>query len=359
VHRRLVALAVAPVLVIGLALGAGSWASGRSGDARSSLAQALDVMPADTLVAGFTDWASIRSRLGVGRAGTATARARLGDEGSLRDLTTRSVLAGLIEEMHDRLGWSVADVDWEAYSRGPSGSAMAARLSAGVSLDRVEDRLDRLGYTRRGDVWALAPDDAAVLSPQAASALAVVSVVRDRRLVVAAARPGAVRDVLTTARGQAPSALSNRPLADVARALAGSDTAVLQGRAFGCRATSVAGADDTVKAQARAAVARAGALTSPTFTGRGLVDGRPEQSIRFVSAFSSPAEAIDQLRVRTALTSGPFVGRTGRVEDTLDLRRASVDGTVATLRFSVDPDKAAYMSGEGPLLFAGCPVGRD
>jgi hypothetical protein len=356
--RRFVSVVLAPVMVVALALGIGSWASGRAGDSRPSLVQALDVMPAATLVAGFTDWRSVRSRLGVGQARTSAARATLADEGSLRDLTTRSVLGGLVDEMHDKLGWSAADVDWEAYSRAESGSAMVARLSDDVSLDDVEERLDRLGYTRRGDVWTLAPDDAAVLSPQAADTLAAVSVVRDRRLVVAADRPAPVRDVLATVRGDAPSALSNRPLVDVAQALAGSDTAVLQGRAFGCRATSVSGADATVQAQARAAVARAGTLTSPTFTGRGLVDGRGDQSIRFVAAFASPTEATDQLRVRSALTTGPFIGRTGRVEDTLDLRRASVDGTVLTLRFAVDPDKAAYMSGEGPLLFAGCPVGR-
>ncbi|MET0820827.1 MAG: hypothetical protein ABWY58_07670 [Aeromicrobium sp.] len=357
--RRFVGLVLAPLLVMALALGAGSWASGRSADVRSPLAQALDVMPSATIVAGFTDWQSIRSRLGLGRARTAAARATLADKGSLRDLTTRSVLGGLIDEMHDKLGWSAADVDWEAYSRAESGSAMAARLADDVSLDEVEDRLDRLGYTRRGGLWSLAPDDGAVLSPQAAGTLAVVAVDRDRRLVVAADRPGPVRNVLATARGDAASALSNRPLADVAQALIGSDTAVLQGRAFGCRATSVTASDATVRAQARAAVARAGTLTSPTFTGRGLVDGRRDQTIRFVAAFGSRAEATDQLRVRSALTTGPFIGRTGRVEDTLDLRGASVDGTVATLRFAVDPDKAAYMSGEGPLLFAGCAVERD
>jgi hypothetical protein len=358
VRRRFVGLVLAPLLVAALALGVASWASGRAADTRSSLTQALDVMPDATLVAGFTDWRSVRARLGVGRAGTAAARATLADEGSLRDLTTRSVLGGLVEEMHDKLGWSAADVDWEAYSRSGSGSAMAARLSDDVSLDQVEDRLERLGYTRRDGLWVLAPDDAAVLSPQAADTLAVVSVVRDRRLVLAADRPAPVRDVLATVRGDAPSALTNRPLADVARALAGSDTAVLQGRAFGCRATAVDGSDPTLRAQATAAVARAGTLTSPTYTGRGLVDGRRDQTIRFVAAFASPVEAIDQLRVRSALTTGPFIGRTGRVEDTLDLRGASVDGTVATLRFAVDPDRAAYMSGEGPLLFAGCPVGR-
>jgi hypothetical protein len=355
--RRLVGVVLAPLIAIGLAVAVGSWASGRTPDARSSLAQALDVMPRDTVVTGFTDWASIRSRLRVGDATTAARRATLSEVGSLRDLTTRSVLGGVVEDMHDAYGWSAADIDWESYGRATAGAAMVARLSDRISLDTVERRLDDLGYVRRGGVWSLEGSKGSVLTPELASTLAHVAIVRDRRLVVAADRAGYVRDVTATIRGAAPSALTVRPLADVATALAGSDTAVLEARAFGCRATSLTGADETVRAQAAAAVARAGALTSPTFTGRGLVDGRDEQSIAFVAAFGTPAEAADQLEVRSALTTGPFIGRTGRVEDTLDLRDATASGTVTTLRFAVDPDRAAYMSGEGPLLFAACPTG--
>jgi hypothetical protein len=354
--RRAAALVVAPLLVIALAVGAGAWASGRAPDTRSSLTQALDVLPRDTIVAGFTDWASVRSRLGVGSASTAAARASIEDTGSLRDLTTRSVLGGIVEDMHDAYGWSAADLDWEVYGRATAGAAMVAHVSDRVSLDDVEDRLSELGYTRRGRVWSIGSESGSALTPELATTLAHVAVVRDRRLVVATDRAGYASDVLATIGGDAPSALSDRPLADVAEALAGSDSAVLEARAFGCRATEMTDADQTVRDQAEAALARAGTLTSPTFTGRGLVDGRRDQTIRFVSAFGSPSEAAGQLAVRSALTTGPFIGRTGRVEDTLELLDATADGTVTTLRFAVDPDQAAYMSGEGPLLFAGCPL---
>ena len=353
--RRPLAVVVAPLLVIALAMGAGQWAAGRAPDARSSLTQALDVLPRGTIVAGFTDWTSVRERLGVGAASTEAQRATIEDAGSLRDLTTRSVLGGIVEDMHDAYGWSAADLDWEAYGRATAGAAMVARVSERVSLDDVEDRLGELGYARRDGVWSLGADDGASVTPELASTLAHVAIDRGRRLVVATDRAGYASDVLATIHGDAPSALSDRPLADVAEALAGSDSAVLQGSAFGCRATSLTDGDATLRAQAEAALARAGTLTSPTFTGRGLVDGSRGQRIRFVSAFGSPAEAARQLAVRTALTTGPFIGRTGRVEDTLDLLDATADGTVTTLRFAVDPAKAAYMSGEGPLLFAGCP----
>jgi hypothetical protein len=354
--RRFLALVVAPLLAVAVAVSVGSWASGRAPDARSSLTQALDVLPRGTIVAGFTDWSSIRSRLGVGSAASAAGRAAIEERGSLRDLTTRSVLGGIVEDMHDAYGWSAADLDWESYGRAPAGAAMVGRLDGRVSLDDVEDRLAQLGYTRSRGVWSLGDAGSSGLTPELASTLANIAIVRDRRLVVATDRAGYAREVVATIRGSRASALSNRPLADVAAALAGSDTAVLEGSAFGCRATSLTGADPTVRDQVEAALARSGALVSPTFTGRGLVDGRRDQTIRFVAAFGSPSQAATQLQVRSALTTGPFIGRTGRVEDTLDLLGATADGTVTTLRFTVDPDKAAYMSGEGPLLFAGCPL---
>jgi hypothetical protein len=72
-------------------------------------------------------------------------------------------------------------------------------------------------------------------------------------------------------------------------------------------------------------------------------------------AFGSPAQAAEQLRVRTALSTGPFIGRSGRVEDAVHLTDATQRGSVAVLRFRLDRDAVPFMSGEGPALFAGCP----
>ena len=352
---RVLRLVVAPLVAIALAVAIGSWAPGREPDRRSSLAAALDALPAATLVAGFTDWAAIRTGLGVGDASTRAGRQTLGDEAALRDLATRSVLGGVIIDMHAAYGWSAADLEWEAYGQSRSGAVMVARLADSVSIGDVEDRLRELGYRRDADTWTIDAAGSTAVGPELARTLGRLAIVPGRRLVVAGDRASVIPDVLATIRGDEPSSLSVRPLADVARALGGSDTAVLQSGEFGCRATSFDGLGPDVRAQADAALARAGTLRSPTVTGRGLVDGDRRQSLRFAAAFDSPATAADQLRVRTALTTGPFVGRPGRVEDTLDLVRSSVAGSVATLRFDLDPDRGAFMSGEGALLFAGCP----
>ncbi len=76
--------------------------------------------------------------------------------------------------------------------------------------------------------------------------------------------------------------------------------------------------------------------------------------MRFAFGFRSPSVAAGQLRVRTALASGPFIGRSGRIEDSLVPRSTSVQGTTVLLRFKHDPDSTAYMTGDGPLLFAAC-----
>ncbi|MET0930872.1 MAG: hypothetical protein ABWX74_15235 [Aeromicrobium sp.] len=353
--RPALRLVLAPMLVVAVAFGVASWASGHQPDTRSSLAAALDALPADTAVAGFTDWASIREELGIGAASTAAGRHALADDASLRDLTTRSVLGGVIADMHQAYGWSAADLAWESYGQTQSGAVMVGRFTDAVSIDEVETRLRAIGYIRDGEVWSIDDAGSAAVGPELARTLAHLAFVPRERIVVATDRVGHVPAVLAAIRGRDPSALSVRAVADVAAELGGSDTAVVQAGSFGCRATSLDELGADVRAQADAALARSGDLATPTFTGRGLTDGPRRQSIRFVAAFASPAEAAEQLRVRSALSTGPFIGRTGQIGDTLDLVGSTAEGSTATLRFDLDPDRGAFMSGEGALLFAGCP----
>lgn len=350
---------IVPILAIAVALGVGSWASGswgsgRGSDGRSSLNAAFDALPAGTLVAGFTDWTAIRRELDVPEGSGRVAREELA-AASLKELSARSVLGGSIAAMHDVYGWSAADLDWEAYGQSRSGAAMVAKLTGSASIDQIERRLTKLGYARDGEVWTLDAEGAATVGADLASTLGKLSFVPAKRLVVAADRPAYVPDVLATIRGRDASLLSVRPAIDLASSLTGSVTAVLQAGAFGCRATSLADLGPAVQAQASAALVRAGDLEQPTFTGRGLDGGSKGATISFVSAFASPAQAARQTAVRKALATGPFIGRSGQIQDTLELKEATTRSNVAKLDFTTDPSRSAYMSGEGPLLFASCP----
>ena len=355
---RLVLMSVlVPLLVIAAAIVGGRWAGDTvAADTRSAITSALDSLPADTPVAGVTDWSRVRRVLGVGSASSAAGRAVLTDDASLRDLSTRSVLGQFTEELHDAYGWSPADLDWEAYGQAKDGAVMVARLDGSVSIASVRSHLAKLGYSRDGRVWSIPPDGNAV-SQELASTLSSIAVVPGRRLIVAGDRASYVSTVLETIDRDAPSLLSVRSAADVASTLVGADSVLVQTGGFNCDSTSLDGTGADVKAQARAAVERAGALVKPEFTGRALdVVSDKTETMRFAFGFRSPSVAAGQLRVRKALASGPFIGRSGRIEDSLVSRSSSVQGTTLLLRFKHDPDSTAYMTGDGPLLFAGCKV---
>jgi hypothetical protein len=351
--RVLLATVLAPLLVVALAVTGGYWASGRTADTRASLTAALDTLPAGTQLAGFTDWSRIRQRLDVGSARTKAARATLNDDASLRDLTTRSVIGRSIEEMHDSFGWSAADVDWEAYGQAASGSAMVAHLDRSVSLATVRAGLRKLGYVHQGRLWNVSTK--ATVSNDLRDVFGAVAILPRRRLVVASARPAYVSTVLRVIDHRDPSLLRSRRAADVASSLVGSDTALLERGVVACQATSLEDASADVKAQGRAAVERAGHLAAVEYAGRGLIDRSARHaSLRFAMAFDSPGQAAEQLGVRSRLVTGPFIGREDRVEDSLILVGSDThDGTV-TMRFDHPPGTVDYMTGDGPLLFAGC-----
>lgn len=352
--RFVVSWVLAPLLVIGAALTGGYLVAARAGDARSSLTSALDSLPADTLVAGFTDWAAIRDALDLGDAATPAARAALNDDASLRDLSTRSVIGRSIEEMHQSFGWSAADLDWEVYGQAGDGAALVAHFDDPISLSDVRGALRTLGYTQDGRVWNATASTP--ITGELSATLASLAIVPGTRLVVAAGRETYVRTVLRVVDRDDPSLLTVRSAADAARALTGSDSALLQSGPVACDATSLKDLSSDVQAQADAAVVRAGALAEVDFAGRGITDtSKDTQEVRFTLGFDSPSQAAAQLTARRALASGPFIGGNGRIEDSLQLADARVEGSTATLRFDHDPASSAYMTGAGPLLFASCP----
>ncbi|AXT86080.1 hypothetical protein C6I20_13385 [Aeromicrobium sp. A1-2] len=354
--RHVIGSAMASILVLGLVVAGGWWTSGQvAADTRSPLTVALDALPPDTRVAGFTNWARVRSELGLGEAATAAGRAALTDDAVLLDLSTRSVLGQYTEEMHAGYGWSAADLDWEIYGQANDGAGMVAQLDEAVSFASVRAGLEKLGYTQEGSVWSLGPDSVRTASPDLTATLASIVLMPRRRLIVAADRPTYISTVLDTIDRDAPSLLANRSAQDVARRLTGADTVLLQAGPFVCASTSLADQGAEVRAQASAAIDRAGALVAPVFAGRGLVSGPGStQVMRFVMGFQSPSVAAAQLDARRRLATGPFIGRSGRIEDSLKLQAADLYGTTTSLRFDHDPSSITYMSGDGPLLFAGC-----
>ena len=328
---------VASVLVMALAVSFGWWAAALRPDTRPALTSALDVLPFRTNVVGFTDWAQIRKYVGL-------------DDADGRDLTTRSVIDGGVANMRDVLGWSPADLEWEVYGQDPSGAASVVRLNGSVSFDDVRKKLRSAGYLQDGQTWS-APESS--LLPDI---FARVALVPRQRLLVMSGQRGQIPRVLDVIEGRARSLAASHAAADTAQALAGSDSVILQGGTLGCTSTAVTGGDR--ERQARVAIDRAGTLDPYRYSGRGVVDaggsGFAAQRVVFAMTFDSAVGASEQARVRARLATGPFIGRTGRLDETLRLRSAATDESTVRLDFAHDPNTDVFMTGTGPVLFATC-----
>lgn len=342
---------VLSVLVMILAVASGWWASAQRPDTGPPLTSALDVLPARSNVVGFTDWAQIRESLDLGAIATAGERDELVNEASNRDLSTRSVIADGAAAMDDVLGWSVADVEWEAYGQHPRGAAAVVRLIGSVSFDDIRLRLRAAEYTQDGPIWSAAGrTDLPGILPN-------VALVPNERLVVMSESPGQISPVLDVIDGTARSLGGTPAAAGTAEALAGSASVILQGATLGCD-TSAVGDEPDVQQQARTAVERAGALEPYRYSGRGIVDrgglGFSAQRLVFAMTFSSAVVASEQADVREQLAAGPFIGRIGQIEETLRLRSVTTDDSTLRMAFDHDPETDVFMTGRGPLLFAAC-----
>lgn len=325
------------VLLIALALGGGWWAAALKPDTRPPLTSALDAVPASTTVVGFTDWSRIRERHSISDA-------------ARRDLSTRSVMGTRVDEMQDLLGWSPADAEWEVYGQGPDGAAAVVRLDRSTSFNDVRSKLRAAGYRQDGPRWT------ASRRSSLPETFINVALVPRQRLVVLSDRSSQLPRMLDVIDGHARSLAGNPAAAATARALAGSDSVLMQGGTLACRTTAVKGADR--EQQARAALDRAGDLEPYRFSGRGVADrggsGFSAQRVVFAMTFDSAVEASEQAQVRARLATGPFIGRSGPIEETLRLRSSAADESTARMSFAHDPETDVFMTGTGPVLFATC-----
>ncbi len=346
------AVLVVSILVIALAVAGGWWSGALRPDTRPALTSAIDVLPASTTIVGFTDWAQIRETLELGTVDTAGERDELTDESAIRDLSTRSVIAEA-GAMHEVLGWSAAEVDWEAYGQDRNGAAAVVRLDGSVSYDAIRSRLREAGYTQDGQVWS------STKRTGLPDIMAHVGFVPRQRLIVMSDTKARIPLMLDVAAGRARSLAGNQAAADTARVLAGSETVLMQGGTLGCETSAVGGGADKEQ-QARTAVERAGGLEPYLFSGRGLVDrggsGFSAQRLVFAMTFESAAVASEQARVRERLAAGPFIGRFGQLEETVRLQTSASDGPTLQMAFAHDPETDVFMTGLGPVLFATCKV---
>ncbi|MGZ5408840.1 MAG: hypothetical protein ACXWDJ_02445 [Aeromicrobium sp.] len=350
---RIRAGAIAIIVMILVSVG-GFAVSRTQPDARAPLSQALDVLPADTRVAGFTDWAQIRLALGFDDITTAIDRKTLVDNAFERDLSARSVLEDVTEDMKAKYGWSIADLRWEMYGQASDGALLAAGLNAGLEAGTVTSGLRDLGYAQNGDIWSIGTDDLLAKAPGFPSTFANIAFLDDERLILLSDNAAYLDRTLAMHRDHARSLAGVTAVRHTTTPLLGAHSAAIQVGKDACESAGLAGLTAAVRAQGRNTVKPLGKLEPVVYGARGIFDHDGDQWLRFSLTFDSAAQASHQLKLRRALSTGPFVGRNGQIGDVLTLTAGHTNGSNVTLDFDLDATKGSFMGGDGPLLFAAC-----
>ena len=330
-------IAIAASMVVAAAALAVGFSAGDSGPAhgRGPLAGAMSSLPASTTVAGFTDWAHVTDR------GSLTAARQ-------RDLVTRSALIDVAPGLTAVLGVRLRDLEWEAYGQGGWGEAAVVRLDRNMPTSA---NLRRAGYRQdaRTGVWS-ATGRLAAQEP----IYGHVAVLPRDDILVLGAGPRPVAAIADVVRGRQASFVGDRDVADAVAALADVHTALIQTDGLGCAATAPIRDPETAR-QVEAAQQRFGKVTQYSVLARGIRDTDTDvQRFRVAMTFPSAAVAAEQARVRSALSHGPFIGRSGNVAEVLRLRSAGSDGRTAMLDYGHPADSQYLMTGQGPLLPASC-----
>ena len=344
---------VVSVVVIGGSVAAGVVAAERlTPDA--GVADVARLAPADVASIDVTDWSALRDRLGTGGDD-------LVQQASARDLATRSTLVSSGEVVADALGWSPETVRWEALVQTTAGTALLLGLpeSDATTGERMRD----LGYVQDGDDWTIDLTDlraGGVSTPETFQHVRLL----DGGVAVASSEEEVVERVGDVADGRTPSLAHDPTAARTWAQTADLDAFALQSGAAGCASTDPAESGPDIAAQAAVAVADAGTLEPYRWLVRGLGandpgatergDGGSDDQFEVVMAFASGPVAADQAEVRSRLATGPFIGQTGTLEDSIALTRTGVDGAVAVLEFDRQDGAASLMSFIGPLVLASC-----
>lgn len=345
---------VIAIIVMAVAL-TGGWGFSRTQpDARAPLSQGLEVLPADTRIAGFTDWARIRKTLGFGRITTSIDRDSLLASAFDRDLSARSIMENFTEVMVANYGWSVADLRWEMYGQASDGALLAAGMNDNLERGTVTAGLRKLGYVEKGGIWSLESQQLAAKAPGLPRTFANVAVLGDERLILMSDAVPYLRRALALRRDRGTSLAGVVAARQTAAPLIGAESAVVEVRKDHCASTGLSDEPANVRSRGRNIVNPLGRLEPVAYGARALFDRGEDQRLRFSLTFDSAALATRQLALRTRLTTGPFVGRPEQIGEVLKLTSSSTRGPNAVLDFGLVAGKGSFMNGNGAVLFAAC-----
>ena len=344
---RLIASAVALVVVVVLAavLGARAWHAAH----RSDLQRALALAPKDAARYSWTDWAGVRTALGVSGTGDAADQTLL-DKGYDADLTAGSSVTTSVDTLRTAFGFTPATMSWELLTQSTSGAALLIRVEDSVSFDAIRSHLQDAGFTGPDDgVW----DGSAATGTGAVPILGFVALDESDHLVLTSDASGFLADVVDhLGDGDVPT-----PIAQVADAVGSPLSAELYDSDYTCSHLAMANADDTDQAQGDQLIAEAGEVNPVlgfAMARQRTNDGKPG-SVRVALAFADHDQAVVNATTRAKLASGDAPGQGGTFTDRFRLGTVAARGSVVTMDLHpVDDSPVLSDLSTGPLLFATC-----
>ncbi|MGH3386748.1 MAG: hypothetical protein ACRDO1_19370 [Nocardioidaceae bacterium] len=314
---------------------------------RPVVSSGLRALPADTEIAGVTDWRQVRDEVGADD---------MLEESYARDLSAASVLAGSAEAMAGPYGWSVHTVRWEALGQSSEGAVAVAQLADDVAVGTVRSSLDELGYRRPSQadgVWAGGEDLVASIDPTLTPLLGYV-VVRDDGQVVMSDREGYAREAAAVLDGDARSFAQTGGVTALASDLRGALATSVYAPARGCAAMGFedAGAEDQALAARRTKAV--GGIRNHRGVGIALVPG--EDSVDLLVAMHFAAPPSGEADRRAALATGEAPAQGGTFEERFSVEAADTRGSDVVLRMRPREPDAQLLSdlGRGPFLPASC-----
>ena len=352
--RRVLVGVLVLVLVVALALLVRATVE-RS--ARTSLDEALRMVPAEALRVSFTDWSEARRIIGVSRTEDPERIQELVDAAYDRDLSAASTLTDGAVAQQEFFGFSPGTVEWEALAHSRSGAALVLRLDDDVDLDEVRSTLAETGFDEpatEGGVWEGGADLVAGLDPGLGPQFQYVAVLDDQHAVVASDQGQYAERAAAVARGDAEALAEADDTDGLTSSLADpAVAAVLWARDFACEdlALSKGGPDDqargAVVVEAAGGVAPLSGLLMARLAGDRLV---------VVERYEDERSARDDLEARARLAVGEAVGRGGSYADDYELVSSRTDGANVVLTLEGRDDNRFLLSSlhHGPVVFAAC-----
>ncbi|MEO6472826.1 MAG: hypothetical protein ABIO14_13600, partial [Aeromicrobium sp.] len=247
---------IAILLIVG-----GAWVvSETHPSSQSALAEALDSVPANTRVAGFTDWAQIRTTLGFDKVTGKVDRDSLINNAFERDFSSRSLLEKFTDPMSKGFGWTVADLRWEMYGQASKGAVLVAGMNDDLKSGKVTRGLRSFGYKESAGIWKV--DDATVAGsiPGAPTILRFASYLKNDRLIYFSDHRAYLESVVALHRDHGKTLAGVPSARQVAEPLIGSQSAFVSVGRDACLSTGLSKSPAGVREQARSLLRPLGKL---------------------------------------------------------------------------------------------------